>query len=141
MAQSKATSANAQDKAVELDKALVKLREWQEAAAAARKATALADRLKAEFQAFMAITESTVGTVRGLQVVSYRPTEAFRGAEFRQARPDLVQHYTRQVTVEELDVVALRRDLPRVYEQFRSRTMKPDWKALDTALSLPANEQ
>lgn len=123
---------------VPLDRALAKLQEWQEAAKEARVATAKADRLKEEFRAYLALTGQDEASVRGYKVLTYTPTAgSYRGADFVRERPDLVDHYTRKVVKDEIDWGALKRDLPKVHDEYQTRTLRPDWRALETILAMP----
>lgn len=63
---------------------------------------------------------ATDGRIKGAVVVTYRPKEAFRWAEFRDAHPQIHDKFLRQVTVEKLDEVALLREHGGLLEDFRS---------------------
>lgn len=135
------TQQGAEGKQVSLDRALPKFLAWKAAEDEANKAKARADALKEEFRATMRTLGAASGTIAGVQVLRYTATENFRGADFRKGRPDLAEQYTRQQMVDVLDVEALKREQPAVYAEFQSRQLKPDWKALDTAAALKADQR
>lgn len=74
---------------------------------------------KAEFQRLMG--DATTAIIHGQQVFTYDHTDTFRRTQFVEEHPVLAKEYTRPVYKEELDLEALRRDHPAVYEQYRSR--------------------
>ena len=133
-----ATKGPQKSTGVPIDRALEKLKEWRDAAQAARVAAAKADKLKEEFRVFMSHTGQTEASLRGYKVLTYTASDgSFRGSDFRKERPDLTDHYLKTVTVQEIDWEALKRDMPHVWEEYRTRTLRPDWRSLETILALP----
>lgn len=76
--------------------------------------------LKAEFQALMG--EATLATIAGEEVFTYDKTATFKGKEFAEENPVLAAQYTKPILKDELDVQALKRDHPALYERYRSRS-------------------
>jgi hypothetical protein len=127
---------------VPLDLSLPKLLEWQQAEKELAALRSKVEQLKAEFRGAMTSLDAEVGTVGGMPVISRRKTRTFRGKDFAENRPDLLDHYThvRVKAVEELDLAELEKDHPDVYRSFLSETLKPDWRKLETALRLRCSE-
>ncbi|HZV81204.1 MAG TPA: hypothetical protein VFF53_03445 [Geobacteraceae bacterium] len=120
---------------VELDSASQKLLEWREAERDLARAKARIDKIKTEFREAMRALGANTGTVNGRPVLTRRHTKTFRGKDFAEARPDLVEQYTKSELVEVLDLKALAAEQPRIYESFLAETLRPDWKSLEVAIS------
>jgi hypothetical protein len=57
--------------------------------------------IRAEIEALMG--DATEARVNGVPVFTFNPKDAYRKAAFTKAYPELVQHYTRRVEVEQVD--------------------------------------
>jgi hypothetical protein len=123
------------EKTIEIDGALQLLLEWKEADQEARVAKAKADRLAEQFKTTMTSLGATQATVLGTKVMVCRRTETFQGALFAKERPDMNEQYTRPVLVDKLNTEALRGDHPELYRRYQAVTLRPSWKALETALA------
>jgi hypothetical protein len=67
------------------------------------------------------------GTLDGIVVVRYEPKDQFNGTAFKAAYPNLAKIYTRPVTVEKLDVEALKAEHPERYREFQVRALVNSW--------------
>lgn len=64
---------------------------------------------------------ATDGKIKNAVVVTYRPKDAYRFAEFREAHPEIYDRYVTQVTVDKLDEQALLAQHAGLLADFRSR--------------------
>jgi len=128
-------TAPANTKQIALDGAASKFKEWMEAEAELKAIQVKVDALKAEFRATLRTLGAGAGTFRGVSVLAEVQTKTFRGGDFARERPDLVEQYTKPVVVDRLDLVALEREQPRVYADYLSRQLRPDWRAFAAALA------
>lgn len=126
-------------KAVDLTATMPLLKEWRQATRDLEAAKAREAHLREQFKA----TLSTLGVETGYLVDQYgarRPvlsckkTEAFQGAAFRKARPDLAEQFTYLKETPTLDTKMLQEKFPEVYGQFQTVSLRPDWKAVDLVL-------
>lgn len=76
---------------------------------------------KAQFRKLMG--DATLATIAGEDVFTYDKTAAFKGKEFAEDNPVLAAQYTKPVFKDELDVEALKRDHPALYERYRVRQL------------------
>lgn len=77
--------------------------------------------------------DAVIGTVDGLDVVTYRPIEQFRGGEFEKMYPDTYRAFTHEVTRKVFDHTLLRATRPELWKQFQSRPMKSSYIPRDKA--------
>lgn len=110
--------------------ALSVLQEWARVAKQLDELKAKEADLRARVKAFMETTGKSVGKIGDAEVLTYRPKNAFAEARFRKERKDLVPHFTATVVKEVVDVAALRKAHPDVYEQFRVKDLRPDYDAI-----------
>lgn len=113
---------------VELDaSALDAVREYHAAAEAAKEADsrkALAGNTLRDL-----IGEATEAkTADGTPIATWKRNGTFAPARFAVAEPELAAEYTRAVTVEKLDVDAIKRDHPETWEAHRARVLRPNPK-------------
>lgn len=76
-----------------------------------------------------ALGDATVGVIGNRIVVTRRRTEAFQGKEFAKKYPDLAKLYTREMSVEKLDVAWLKQAQPALWAEFQSRPWKNTFEA------------
>lgn len=125
---------------VPLDRVEETIVEWRRLSVEVDRLTVRLKAIEDEMRAAMKTIGATIGTLRGVPVISCRPTKTFRGAAFSRDRPDLVGQYTRTRTVEYIDAEALAKELPDVHAKYRSVSLRPDWKALDSAIGQQSDE-
>ncbi len=114
---------------VELDAAaLDAVREYHAAAAAAKAADARKSLAGNTLRGL--IGEATEAkTADGTPIATWKRNGTFAPARFTAAEPELAAEYTRAVTVEKLDVDAIKRDHPETWESYRARVLRPaKWK-------------
>lgn len=63
-------------------------------------------------------------TLHGAQVATYERDGNFARKVFEAEQPELTEKYTRIIATDALDVEALRRDYPKVYEAYRAPTLR-----------------
>lgn len=63
-------------------------------------------------------------TLHGAQVATYERDGNFARKVFEAEQPELTERYTRIIATDALDVEALRRDYPKVYEAYRAPTLR-----------------
>lgn len=114
--------------------------EWRRLSVEVDRLTTKLKAIEDEMRLAMRTIGATIGTLRGVPIVSCRPTKTFRGAAFSKDRPDLVGQYTKTKTVEYIDAGALAEELPDVYAKYRTVSLRPDWKALDSVIGQQGNE-
>lgn len=68
--------------------------------------------------------DATVGTVNGVPRITWRWSEQWRWAQFREANPHLAKEFTRTVEVEELDKAALLKEHRGLLDEYRTRRME-----------------
>lgn len=76
-------------------------------------------------------------TLHGAQVATYERDGNFARKVFEAEQPELTEKYTRIIATDALDVEALRRDYPKVYEAYRARTLR--FKTMPVAPIVPTN--
>jgi hypothetical protein len=72
--------------------------------------------------------DSELGTVNGEKVVTFKPVDRFKGAEFAKQYPDLSQAYMHEETKRVVDVQLLRIARPDLYSEFCSRPLSVTYK-------------
>lgn len=90
-----------------------------QAEAEAKKWAAAAETLKKRIQSVMG--EFTEGHIAGRPAFTWRHTGQFNARRFAQDHPDLVTKYTHTITRDELDVDALKTELPDLFTAYRAR--------------------
>lgn len=68
----------------------------------------------------LAVLGGSDGKIKGAVVVTHRPKEAYRFAEFREAHPEIYDRYVTKVEVDKLDEQALLAEHAGLLEDFRS---------------------
>lgn len=111
---------------VKLDEYATLLANIATALDAAKHWKARADQLKEQLATILGSAE--VGTVNGEEAVTFRPSADFSEGKFKAKYPDLYRAYVITRTVEQIDLVALKRTRPELYEEFRTRPMRVTWK-------------
>lgn len=101
--------------------------------------TAQAEAIKKEVKE--ALGDSQGGTIAGRLVVTNATTRRFDASGFAERHPGLVDAYTVDRTVREIDLVALRTDRPDVFAEFSVRSMRVDRDALALAVDDLANRR
>lgn len=64
-----------------------------------------------------------VGTVNGVEAVTYRPREQFNSTEFKKKYPNLYHVYCREITKTEFDADWLKDTRPDLYKEFQVRPL------------------
>lgn len=121
--------------AVQLGGVLDRLREWRDAQRAAEAAVAHAKKLETEFRDAMEATGKQVGLVGTTVLITRKPSSKFRSVAFTNDRPDLAEHFTRDVVRPELDVAALAQAHPDVHAQYLTPVFQVKWKNIDAVLA------
>lgn len=121
------------DRPADVTPSLPSLFKLRDARARAAKAKAELDEITDHVKAWFTTNNLTAGTADGVTeaVVTCRPTDTFQGAQFAKDHPDLAAQYAREVTRQELDVAALRRERPEVWARYRSSALKVNPAALE----------
>ncbi len=91
------------------DKARGEAAKWKDAAEVLQK------RIQA------AMGDAHEATVAGRPVFTWKPAGKFNATRFGKDHPDLVTKYTKPVTTEQLDVVALESEQPDLFTAYRGR--------------------
>lgn len=89
------------------------------AEAEAKKWGGAAETIRKRIQSVMG--ERTEGHIGGRSVFTWRHTGQFNARRFAQDHPDLAVKYTVTVTRDEVDVDALKAELPELFTAYRAR--------------------
>lgn len=72
--------------------------------------------------------DATVGTLDGLQVLTYRYEDRFRGGDFKKMYPDTYRSYVTEVTEKKFNLSLFKLSRPDLYEDFKVRAMKSSFE-------------
>lgn len=73
--------------------------------------------------------DAEVGTVNGVEAVTYHYRQQFNSSEFKKKYPNLYHVYSREVTETKLDVEWLRTSRPDLYREFQTRVLNVKYTA------------
>lgn len=68
--------------------------------------------------------DAQVAKLKGREVLTYAPINAFNEGLFKKEHPDLHKFYTRLVEVEQFDRESFERTRPEIYAEYQTRQMK-----------------
>lgn len=115
------------EQSIQLDAHVSKLQKLAEAADNIKFWTRQYEKLKTELGEVMG--DATIGTVDGVEVVTYRYKDQFRGADFKRAYPDTYRLFVTEVTEKKFNVELFKSSRPDLYDQFKVRAMKSTFEA------------
>ena len=111
----------ADEPTTELDAEIYKL--WQQARSNADGWVKEADRLRARL--IIEVGDNTAGTINGVKVIYYRPSDSYATARLVKENPELTQHY--MITPDPSEVFDLdhfKQVHPDIAERYRVRTFR-----------------
>ena len=73
--------------------------------------------------------DAEVGTVNGVEAVTYKPRAQFNSTAFKEKYPDLHHMYSRELTEFKFDADWLRTSRPDLYEEFQVRVLQVKYTA------------
>lgn len=112
----------APEKSVALDAHVSKLQKLSEASDNITFWKRQYDKLKTELDEIMG--DATVGTVDGVEILTYRYEERFRGTDFKKMYPDTYRTFVTEVVEKKFNLDLFKASRPDLYEEFRVRTMR-----------------